>query len=45
MVAYFIIIMDIISPPPFIIKTEIITYLSKTEFGYTEPSVNSGIWQ
>lgn len=38
--------MDIISPPPFIYKDrEIITNLSKSEFGYMEPSVNSGIWQ
>lgn len=44
--AYFVIIMDIISPALLIYKDrEIITNLSKSEFGYTEPSVNSGIWQ
>lgn len=44
--AYFVIITAIISPPPFICKDrKIITNFSKSEFGYTEPSVNSGIWQ
>lgn len=44
--AYFVIIMDIISPALLAYKDrEIITNLSKSEFGYTEPSVNSGIWQ